>query len=945
MLTNRKAATDSASDRGSKSTHVEPNFTTTTAQTSAADNLRVEAPNGTEPTSARSNLEGFEVRAPEPQRIDIKDTASRALPSAEAICRHWLPEGKRQGPEWIARNPTRTDHKAGSFSVNLGSGRWSDFATGDKGGDLVSLVAYLDGTNQGEAARTLADWLGVAPIQAAAPAPKPSKKPIAYPVKPRYRGLGTPSMEWEYRDAAGSVLCVIQRYETTDATGAPDKTFRPLTRTPEGWVMGAPDEPRPLYGLDRLAARPDAPVLLCEGEKAADAAGALFPAMVAIACMNGAKSPTKTDWSPVSGRLVRIWPDADEPGADFARTAAELALADGWTAERITERARFVKFPADYAKSEGTEGTEGTASNGAASRGSPGENPRGTEGTAKPKPPVDRPGFAVHERLTAYGPSGLYWHGLKDGTDTAPPKETDQWICSPLHADGMTCSDKDTEHGLLLRFQNAAGRWREWSMPMGLLKGSGEELRGELLTLGVRIDPASHRLLNSYLMSRYPKRRVLAATATGWHAGGTVFVLPNRVIGTGDVRFQSEHAQHDEFATAGTLDGWQREIAARCVGNPMLTLAVSAALAGPLLTKVHRMGGGFHLFNDSSTGKTTGLACGASVWGGPGFIRTWRATANGLEGIAAALNDTALILDEISEADPRELGAVIYAIGNGTGKSRASRTGGARAVRRWRVMLLSSGERTLGATMTEGGKRTKAGQEARLMDIPCARRFGLFDDLHDFPNGRALSDALRTAAAAHHGQAGPAFIERLVSDSGDVGEALAAMQARPEFAADTSLEGRAAGAFALTALAGELATDYGITGWPQGEALAAAATAYQAWKAHRGKGHTETRQILEAIGDFVARHGDARFSHVLSGDGPLIRDRAGWYRDAEETRVYLFTPAGLKEAAAGFDFRRVLDALDGEGWIAERDDGRRSKKVKVQGQSKSLYAIATRDME
>jgi putative DNA primase/helicase len=353
------------------------------------------------------------------------------------------------------------------------------------------------------------------------------------------------------------------------------------------------------------------------------------------------------------------------------------------------------------------------------------------------------------------------------------------------------------------------------------------------------------------------------------------------------------------------------------------------------------MGGGFHLVGDSSSGKSTALSCGASVWGGPGFVRTWRATANGLERIAAALNDTALVLDEISEADPRELGSVIYAIENGTGKSRANRTGNARAVRRWRVMLLSSGERTLSATMTEGGKRTKAGQEARLLDVPCARRFGLFDTLHDAPNGRALSDTLRTAAA-HHGHAGPALVERLVSDPG---VALAAIQARPEFAAETSLEGRAAGAFALAALAGDLATDYRITGWPEGEALTAAATAYQAWTAHRGKGRTETRQILEAISDFISRHADARFSHVLSGDGPLIRDRAGWHRDTDEARVYLFTRAGLREAAGGFDFRRVLDALDAEGWLVERDKDKRSKATKVQGRTEHLYAIAPRDLE
>lgn len=252
--------------------------------------------------------------------------------------------------------------------------------------------------------------------------------------------------------------------------------------------------------------------------------------------------------------------------------------------------------------------------------GSPSENSEGTKGTAPKKPAVTRPGYAVHEHKTAFGPAGLYWHGIKD------EKEIDTWICSPLHADAMTASERDTEHGLLLRFRNAAGRWRDWAMPMDLLKGSGEELRGELLALGVRIDPASHRLLNSYLMSRYPKRRVLAATATGWHDKGEVFILPNRIVARATCASE-QHAQHDEFVAGGDLDGWRREIAAPCIGNPMLTLAVAAALAGPLLAKVHRTGGGFHLVDDSSTGKSTALSCGASVWGGIGFIRTWRATA------------------------------------------------------------------------------------------------------------------------------------------------------------------------------------------------------------------------------------------------------------------------------------------------------------------------------
>jgi hypothetical protein len=73
----------------------------------------------------------------------------------------WLPDGRRVASEWIARNPTRDDHKLGSFKINLKSGRWADFATGDAGGDLVSLRAYLDDVRQGEAARRIAEELGL----------------------------------------------------------------------------------------------------------------------------------------------------------------------------------------------------------------------------------------------------------------------------------------------------------------------------------------------------------------------------------------------------------------------------------------------------------------------------------------------------------------------------------------------------------------------------------------------------------------------------------------------------------------------------------------------------------------------------------------------------------------------------------------------------------------
>lgn len=95
-------------------------------------------------------------------RVDIFDAVNRAaLPRIDALCRDWLPGGLRQGAEWVVRNPTRSDRKPGSFKINLSTGLWADFATDARGGDPISLRAYLDGVSQIEAARVLAAELRV----------------------------------------------------------------------------------------------------------------------------------------------------------------------------------------------------------------------------------------------------------------------------------------------------------------------------------------------------------------------------------------------------------------------------------------------------------------------------------------------------------------------------------------------------------------------------------------------------------------------------------------------------------------------------------------------------------------------------------------------------------------------------------------------------------------
>lgn len=96
-------------------------------------------------------------------KVDFARVAAAALPYAETLVPRWLPEGRREASEWVALNPRRSDRRRGSFKVNLRSGRWGDFATGDRGGDLISLAAHLFQLSQIEAARKIATAIGIAP--------------------------------------------------------------------------------------------------------------------------------------------------------------------------------------------------------------------------------------------------------------------------------------------------------------------------------------------------------------------------------------------------------------------------------------------------------------------------------------------------------------------------------------------------------------------------------------------------------------------------------------------------------------------------------------------------------------------------------------------------------------------------------------------------------------
>lgn len=528
--------------------------------------------------------------------------------------------------------------------------------------------------------------------------------------------------------------------------------------------------------------------------------------------------------------------------------------------------------------------------------------------------------------------TGVYY--TPEGTDDKPG--TPMRVCAPLRVTALIRDRSSENWGRVIEFNDADGVRHQWAVPMEMLATDGADMRRELSRLGLAIAPglaAKNRLLE-YLIESVPKTRARCVQQTGWFEN--VFVMPDRTIGEGKeaVLYQSESKAACQYVQGGTLDQWRDNVAHLCTGNSRLLLAVSAAFAGMILHHAGQESGGLHFVGSSSTGKSTAQRVAASVYGGPSFKQTWRATGNALEGTCAMHNDAALILDEMAEVDPKEVGSIVYMVGNGTGKGRAGRTGEARQRKTWRLMIISSGEIGLAQHMRDGGKIAKAGQEVRMIDIAAdaGAGHGLFEDLHGHEGGAKLSDAITEVTQAYYGTPAIAFLERLTRDLKTFPSAL--KKAMSAFVADnlpSDAGGQAArvcNKFAVIAIAGEYATDAGITGWQEGDAVKAAATCYRSWLDSRGGGGNQERTaILSSVRAFFESHGESRFADMNDASNRVTINRAGFRKTAAEGQEYFVLPEAYKrDVCAGFDMKTVTKVLTDAGWLAPDGEAKSSQR-------------------
>ena len=443
---------------------------------------------------------------------------------------------------------------------------------------------------------------------------------------------------------------------------------------------------------------------------------------------------------------------------------------------------------------------------------------------------------------------------------------------------------------------------------------------------------AKREQLADYLQTEGSKERYTITNKAGWHDGA--YILPSGEIiqpdkQGGKVIYHGDKSQAAAYQPSGSLAEWQREIAQYAAGNSRLCLALGVAFAAPLLPLIKAESGGFHLYGDSSDGKTTAALVSLSVWANPEDTKvTWKGTSHGFDNLAAARNDGLLVLDEISQAKRNVIGDTVYSVMNGTNKIQGAKDGGNRALSRWRVLLLSTGEKTPEAILRDT-EDWNAGHATRLPSIPAFARYGIYDTLHGHAGGAELSEHLQQAAAHHHGTAGRTFVCLIDENTpAQTKERINAFMATlPELGSGQAR--RVALRFALVAAAIELATP--VTGLPAGVGMAGVKQCFDAWLAKAGAGKFEDRRIIKQGVDFMQLHGDSlRFIEWGSKNPHTNNGHAGYKREADkrgDKPQYWIIPTTFEdEICQSFEPQKVCAVLHGIGWLIKPATGWKHQK-------------------
>jgi putative DNA primase/helicase len=541
--------------------------------------------------------------------------------------------------------------------------------------------------------------------------------------------------------------------------------------------------------------------------------------------------------------------------------------------------------------------------------------------------------------------------GLEKVTNTSS-----EYIGNHLAAIATINNPEQDGGALLLEFTTFKGEVRRWTMLRAFLAGDANAIVEGLLSRDYSFKREQKGLLLDYLygLGKHIPESYTVTDSSGWV--GKSFVLPHKTYGDESLKFRNVDPSPEAITELkGTLAGWKDTVAARCAGNSRLILGLGTSFAAPLLPIINIESGGFHLVGVTSQGKTTILSVAASVIGIKD-IPHWRTTTNGLESTATAFNHLCLPLDEIGQADPKDVGSIAYMLSNGQGKARMKKDLTNRKPKTWQLMVLSSGEFGLGSYMKQANITLKGGQEVRLPDVPAMPEgsiYGCFETIHGADTAEQFVVGLEAAVKEHHGTALDAFLSRLVIDAadpafvGNLSKQVHLIAAKLAEGTTDSAIGRVAKRFALLQVVLGLAHKYEILPL-EIEQEWAISTCFKDWLTARGgDGSIEVKQAIERIEHLlVTNEFSDRVFDLRDGDTKITRNLLAYRKVGVEgdTEEFWVPPTVFdKEFVVGVNKTELVKELQRLGWLLPpRPDGKAIRIRKINGKANYYYVFPKR---
>ena len=943
-----------------------------------------------------------------------------------------LPGGKWQSSEYIVLNPTRSDSKAGSFSINGSNGKWSDFAVGEGGNDLIGLTAYVksitllescyhigvprpDKTSSQEIKKDLKKnnmHNTQAPIKELPPISQELLDELTALTQERRESTGNEELPivtisdtelspqnsvpeftedligrrtkdrfkdgeltfYRYYSSTGvPVGCVVRCDKNIE--GDKVKSFAQFSydRIKEKWQSSWSGEGQPLYNLQEIVRRTDAPVMIVEGEKTAEAAKNLFPDYVVTTSCMGSASARSSNWSFLRNRDVTIAPDNDATGAKYARTLhdilkrveakslrgldvkklgrytivegkplqrnepvpekydlADIAI-DGWTADLINEWKDHKDFAPFFEVVRDVQAIRDLPREG--------EECLHIEG--------------INYKLNAKT-STLWWEQVKEDKRSGEIIKT--WLPLSGYIKPTHCmEDANGDHGFLAKIVTRRNKTVECFFSRDET-ASEKDTTKTLLLKGLsipHIKTGNCYALNFYLNNFKPEFKAIGVDMVGWQGANETYMLPfvndprnSYLIKQEEKKIeyilQQKGVALRVLKKKGTLEEWKRTVGQLCRGNHLHSFAILVSLAAPALKLLGEEGGFFHYVGSTSVGKSTILEVSKSVWGYEN-LGSFRVTDSSLESTCKNANDGVIFLDEIAEAKADDLFKIIYMLANGVTKGRADRNGNAKIVTHFTVLAQSTGEIGLEAKLAENKIQVKGGQLMRMAELDADRGKGLntFDVLNVnpdtgtlFTSGREQAEYLKTNAKENCGVVIDSFLKEVVPKVNDYKDGLKEAKEKwlkRKLIGNEGVEvARMAKRFSTIFATGVIAVNFGIIPHSPEEVEACVDSMFTNWlERFGGDSPYEFKMIVTDLRKLVIEQQNSRFcnAHPTPEEREnLPHNKAGyWKMEKDEngdwflSEFWLDTAVFDREVLKGRDKKAFFPLLVENGYVKKED--------------------------